>query len=54
MCRHHFLDATLMAYPLSGPFEATKAVHIEDPVVASYMAGYFDQIFKLAVGCSGR
>ena len=42
-------EAFLMGHPLSdsgplgGPFEATKALHIEDPVVASYMASYFDQ-----------
>ncbi|MFC1834018.1 hypothetical protein ACFL2Q_04705 [Thermodesulfobacteriota bacterium] len=47
-------EVFLMAYPLGGPFEATKAVHIGDPVVASYMAAYLDQIFKVAAGCSGR
>ena len=41
-------------HPLSDPFEATKAVHIKDPVVASYMAAYFDQIFEVADGCSGK
>ena len=43
-----------MAHPLSGPFEATKAVHIEDPIVASFMAAYFDQIFEVAAGCSDK
>lgn len=41
-------------YPLSDPFEAMKAIHIEDPVVASYMSDYFDEIFEVATGCSGR
>jgi hypothetical protein len=40
--------------PLGDPFEATKAVHIEDPVFATYMAAYFDQIFEVATGCSGK
>ena len=43
-----------MTHPLTAPFEATEAVHIEDPVVASYMAAYFNQIFEVAAGCSGR
>jgi len=47
-------EVFLMAHPLSGPFEATKAVHIEDPVVASYMVAYFDEIFEVAAGCSGK
>ncbi|MGB6290460.1 MAG: hypothetical protein WBF36_10055 [Desulfobulbales bacterium] len=38
--------------PLSVPFEATKAIHIKDPAVATYMATYFDQIFEVATGCS--
>ncbi len=53
-------EVFIMAHPLSGPhplsdpFEATKAVHIQDPVFASYMADYFDQIFNVAAGCSGK
>lgn len=44
-------EVILMDSPLSGPFEATKAIHIEDPVFATYMATYFDQIFEVATGC---
>lgn len=53
-------EVFLMAHPqsgphrLSGPFEATKAVHIQDPVVAAYMVVYFDEIFEVAAGCSGK
>jgi uncharacterized protein YktA (UPF0223 family) len=47
-------EVFLIARPLSGPFEATKTVHIEDTIVASYMAAYFDQIFEGATGCSDR
>jgi hypothetical protein len=47
-------EVFLIARPLSGPFEATKTVHIEDPVFASFMVAYFDQIFEGATGCSGR
>ena len=47
-------EVFIVASPLSGPVEATKTVHIEDPVLASYMAAYFDQLFKGAAGCGGR
>ena len=53
-------EAFIMAHPLSGsgplsgPLEATKAVHIEDKAFASYMVNHFDQILKVAEGCGGN
>jgi hypothetical protein len=44
-------EVFLIASPMSGPVEATKTVHIEDPVIAAHMAIWFDQLFESADGC---
>ena len=44
-------EVFLTARPVSDPFEATKAVQIEDPTVAAYMAVHLDQVLETGAGC---